>query len=106
MWILPLSLLVLFELIADVLSKEWALHGLVIRFVGAILGYVVANIFWLIALKDGAGLARGAMIFSVASAIIAVALGAFLYKERVSGTEIAGIILGVAALVLIFWHSQ
>ncbi len=106
MWIIPLSLLITFELLADVLSKEWALHGLAIRFVGAILGYIIANVFWLFALKDGSGLARGAMIFSVASAVIAVGLGVFLYHEKVSTMEVVGMILGVIAITLILWQAS
>ncbi len=106
MWLIPLSLLIVFELIADILSKEWALHGLAVRFIGAILGYVIANVFWLFALKGGAGLGRGAMIFSVASAVIAVILGVFLYKKKVSGTEIAGMALGIIAITLILWKAN
>ena len=104
-WILPLSLLIIFEAIADILAKEWQLHRGTLLWIGAIAGFVVANIFWLFALKNGAGLARGGMIFSVASAILATAIGLLMYKEEVSRMEVAGMALGLVALVLICWEE-
>ncbi len=103
-WILPLSLLIIFELVADVLAKNYSLNGKMVYAIAALLAYVVANIFWLFALKNGSGLAKGAIIFSIASAVIAVGLGYFLYRETITPTQIAGIILGLVALVLIFWE--
>ncbi|MFH1145391.1 MAG: hypothetical protein V1707_00285 [bacterium] len=44
-WVIAISLLVFFELVADVLAKEWSLHGNTIRWLGAIIAYVVANTF-------------------------------------------------------------
>ncbi len=103
-WIIPLSLLILFEVIADIFSKQWALSGSWIMWTGAILGYIIANVFWLFAIRGGSGLARGAVIFSVASAIIAVLLGVFLYKENVTTIQFFGIGVGIVSLVLIFWQ--
>lgn len=104
-WILPLILLIFFEMAADILSKEWSLHGNWIRWTGAILGYVVANVFWLFALKGGSGLARGAAIFSIASAIIALILGVILYKENLTTIQSIGIGMGIISLILIFWNG-
>src|SRR5687767_3234049 len=104
-WILPLLLLILFEGVADILAKEWSLYGKPIRWIGAIGAYVLANTFWLYALRSGSGLTRGAIIFSVGSAILAVVIGLVLYKESVTKTEVLGIILGIVALALIFWNK-
>lgn len=106
MWILPLGLLIVFELVADVLAKEWSLHGHAVRWIGAIAAYVIANTFWLIALRQGSGLARGAIIFSVATAIIAASLGLFLYKENLTRLQIIGVLIGIVSLVLIFWEGR
>ncbi len=103
-WVFPLSLLILLEALADIFAKEWSLHGTWIRGAGSLLAYVIANMFWLIALRDGAGLARGAIIFSVASAILAVGIGLFLYKEQLTTTQIVGICIGVVAIALLFWE--
>lgn len=104
-WIIPLVLLIVTEGVADILAKEWTLHGTGIRWAGAIAGYIVANSFWLFALRDGAGLARGSMIFSVASAILALFIGMVLYKETLTKMEVAGVLLGTVSLVLIFWNE-
>ncbi len=104
MWLLPLSLLIVFEIIADILAKEWSVHGIFIRAAGAILAYVVANTFWLLALKNGSGLARGAMIFSVVSAILATIVGLILYKESLNRIQMIGIAIGIVSLVFIFWE--
>src|SRR4051812_25553182 len=97
-WILPLSLLIIFELIADVFSKEWSLHGNYL-WIGALASYLIANTFWLFALKGGSGLARGGMIFAVACALLAIGLGVILYKEPINKIQMIGMILGISSLV-------
>jgi drug/metabolite transporter (DMT)-like permease len=104
-WIIPLSLLVLFELIADVLAKEWSLQRGYILVGGALLSYLIANSFWLFALKNGSGLARGSIIFSVASAFIAIILGLLFFKENITRTQIAGMALGLISIALILWND-
>lgn len=104
-WILPLSLLIVFEVIADIFAKEWSLNRPLIFAVGALLAYLAANTFWLFALKNGSGLAKGAIIFSVASAILASVVGIFMYKEELTHLQLSGVFLGIASLVLIFWKG-
>ncbi len=104
-WILPLSLLIIFEVIADIFAKKWSLHGNTIRWVGAICSYIAANTFWLFALKNGSGLGRGAILFSVASAILAAAIGFLFYEEQISKVQLFGVIFGIISLVLIFWSD-
>lgn len=103
-WILPLGLLIIFEGLADIFAKNWAIQRT--TWIAAVsLGcYLIANSFWLFALKNGSGLGRGAIIFSVASAVIAIGLGIFLYKEPVSKLQIFGLVLGVVSIVLLFWE--
>ena len=103
MWLFPLSLLILFEIIADVFAKEWSLRDRPLFWIGAILSYLLANTFWLFALKYGSGLARRAVIFSVASAIFAIIIGAIFYRENVSGIQWIGMFIGIISLVFIFW---
>ncbi|MBI4136224.1 MAG: EamA family transporter [Candidatus Vogelbacteria bacterium] len=104
-WVIPLLVLVLFELIADIFAKEWSLRNYPwLLAVAALLGYLLANTSWLFALRYGSGLARGAIVFSVASAILAILVGLLFYKEQLSLIQIAGAALGIIALVLIFWE--
>lgn len=103
-WLIPLSILVFFEIVADVFSKQWSLKGGFWLAASALGAYLLGNIFWLFALKNGAGLGRGAIIFSLVSAIIAILLGVFLYQEKVSTLQIIGMALGLVSLALIFWE--
>lgn len=103
-WIIPLSLLIIFEGIADILAKQWSVSGPIILGAGSLTAYLIANTFWLFALKNGSGLGRGAIVFSVLSAIIAILIGLVLYKESATTTQMTGIILGLISLVLIFWN--
>ena len=103
-WIFPLSLLILFEVIADIFSKEWSLRGGVWLFVFAIAGYIIGNIFWLIALRDGSGLGRGAILFSVASAILAAVIGMVYYREHMTSLQLVGAVLGIASITLLVWE--
>lgn len=104
-WILPLALLISFEFIADVFAKEWSLKRGFVLASAALGSYLIANTFWLFALKNGSGLARGAVIFSVASAIVALSLGILVYKESLNKVQMAGLVLGLLSLVLIFWNE-
>lgn len=103
-WVFPIIFLIIFELIADVFAKEYSLKGHWYLWAAAILGYIIANAFWLWGIRSGSGLARGAIIFSVASAVVAVILGLYFYGEATNKTQIIGMILGVLSLILIFWE--
>ena len=101
LWILPLLGLILFEACADYFAGNFAYHGKIIFAVVALLLYIVGNISWLISLKNGSGLTRGAMLFSVGSACAAVLIGFFIYKEELSPHQIVGVFLGLMSVFLI-----
>ena len=104
-WIIPLGILILFEAIADVFAKEWSLGNRSIFYaLLSLFSYLLANTSWLIAIKSGSGLARGAIIFSVASAILASIIGLIFYKEHLTAIQIVGVSLGIVSLVFIFWE--
>jgi len=105
LWIIPLIILILVEALADIFAKEWSLGGRSFLWaILALLAYLVANSSWLVALKYGSGLARGAIIFSVASAILASIIGLVFYKENLSTIQITGVVIGILAIALIFWE--
>jgi drug/metabolite transporter (DMT)-like permease len=103
-WIIPLILLIIFESLADIFAKEYSLKGHWYFWLAGIIGYIIANIFWLSAIKNGSGLGRGAIIFSVVSAILAIIIGIYFYNESTNKIQLIGIFLGVISLVLIFWE--
>jgi multidrug transporter EmrE-like cation transporter len=100
-WAFFILALVAFELIADVLAKQFALSGKWVFAVTAILGFILANVAWLVSLRLGIELSKGAILFSVLSAIGAVAIGLIIYQEKVSRFQFLGLLLGVIAIALL-----
>lgn len=100
-WLYFLLLLVAFELVADILAKQFAVSGKYVFAVLAIMGFIAANTAWLVSLRTGAELSRGAVLFSVLSGIGAVVIGLFVYHEKVSPYQIIGLALGIAAIAFL-----
>ena len=100
-WLYFLLLLVAFELVADILAKQFAVSGKFVFAVLAILGFIAANTAWLITLRTGAELSRGAILFSVLSGIGAVLIGLFIYHEKASPYQVIGLALGVVAIAFL-----
>jgi multidrug transporter EmrE-like cation transporter len=100
-WFWFILVLVAFELLADLFAKQFGLTGKVLFGVLSILGYVLANLSWLFSLRSGAELSKGAILFSALSGIGAVLLGVLVYHEKVNGYQLAGLVLGIAAIVLL-----
>ncbi len=100
-WIIPISLLVVGEAFADIYTKKFALNNKWQLALAALILYSIANVFWLIAIKYGVGLARGGIIFSVACVILALLIGVGYYKETLSVTGWIGLIFGCVSLALL-----
>jgi multidrug transporter EmrE-like cation transporter len=67
----------------------------------SILGYVAANIAWLISLRSGGELGKGTVIFAALSGIAAVVIGLLVYREKVGPYQIVGLVLGIVAIVFL-----
>ena len=100
-WLYYLLLLVVFELVADVLAKQFAVSGKYVFAVLSIIGFIAANTAWLISLRTGAELSKGAVLFSVLSGIGAVLIGVFAYHEKTTPYQIIGLVLGIAAIAFL-----
>ena len=100
-WLYFLLGLVAFELISDVFAKQFALSGKLVFAALAIAGFIAANLAWLIALRTGAELSKGAILFSVLSGIGAVLIGLLVFHEKVSPYQLVGLALGVAAIAFL-----
>lgn len=103
-WIIPLIIFITLTLVADIFSKEYSLSGHWYFWVIALLGYTIGNVFWLWSIRAGSGLAKGALIYLLANVIFVSVAGIYFYGEQTNKFQIAGIILGTIALVLIFWE--
>ncbi|MBV9712063.1 MAG: EamA family transporter [Ktedonobacteraceae bacterium] len=97
-WLYFLLILVAFELLADILAKQFSLNGRYIFALLSLLGFLAANTAWLITLRTGAELSKGAVLFSVLSGIGAVMIGVLIYHEKTTPWQVIGLILGVAAI--------
>lgn len=101
-WVPFLAAVVTLELIADVIAKEFSLHGGLWRMALAV-GFVVAgNVTWQIMLKTGGvGLARAGLLFAVGVAVGATLIGVFGYGEGLTDRQKLGAVLGVVVLALL-----
>jgi multidrug transporter EmrE-like cation transporter len=100
-WLYFLLLLVAFELLADILAKQFSLNGRILFAILALLGFLVANTAWLISLRTGAELGKGAVLFSVLSGIGAVMIGVLVYHEKTTPWQLIGLVLGIAAIAFL-----
>jgi len=100
-WLYYLLVLVVFELVADVLAKQFAVSGKYVFAILSIVGFIAANTAWLISLRTGAELSKGAVLFSVLSGIGAVLIGVFVYHEKTTTYQVIGLLLGIAAIAFL-----
>lgn len=92
------AFLCLFELAADVLAKQHVVKGGAWLAVGAIAGYLLGNTAWVCALRSGTLLSVGAVLFGIITGISATIVGVLIYHEDVSRIQLAGLLLGIAAI--------
>lgn len=100
LWVPLLILLVFFEAIADLFVKEWSIKNHWYLALLALAVYLLANVFWLFSMKFGAGLARGAVLFSILSAIVALVIGLIHYKEPINKIQLIALGFGFCSIVL------
>jgi len=101
LWSLPMILLLLCELAADFLGKKWSLHKKKNLFTASLSLYVIGNVFWIVAILNGVGLARGAVIYAVAQEVLAIFMGIAYFKESLSKRQWIGILLGFFTITII-----
>lgn len=102
-WIISLIILIILEAIADYYAGGFAKTGKIIWAVISIITYTMANISWLISIRNGSGLAKGASIFAISSVLLGVSIGILIYHEQLSSLQYFGVGLGIIALFLILY---
>ncbi|VVB73527.1 Uncharacterised protein [uncultured archaeon] len=90
----------LFNVAGDFSGKRWTQSGRTRILVVAALMYAIDQTFFAISLTFGA-LATNIFVVFILSSILDVLLGVFYFKERISGTNLIGLALGLAALLLL-----
>jgi len=85
-----------FELIADVFGKIYALQGKVLYGWLALAGYMAANTSWVGSLRKGFLLSIGGVYFGIITGTACVVIG-LLYKEPVTRVQMLGLFLGIVS---------
>lgn len=101
MWPYLLFLMIGADFVGNIIAKEWSLQGGKVLAVCSILMFIITNIFWLFAIKNGAGLGRGVMFYAAGTSLLAFLAGILWYKETISTTHAAGATFAVLAIVLL-----
>lgn len=96
-YLVGIAILLVFETVADIFAKEYSLHTTWWLWMGSFGAYMLANVFWLVAMKNGAGLARGTTLFVLGTLVLGVVIGAVFYREHVTVTQWIGIALGIVS---------
>lgn len=99
------SILIIFEILADIFAKEYSIKERALFYTMSIGCYMLANVAWLESMRRGMELSKGGLIFSVGTAITAVVIGKYFYHEEVSRLQMSGMLLGIVSLVLIMWNE-
>lgn len=101
-WVPFLAAVVTLDLIADVISKEFSLHGGSWRMALAASFVVAGNLTWQFMLRtSGVGLARAGLLFAVGVAVGATLIGVFGYGEGLTDKQKIGAVLGILVLALL-----
>lgn len=100
-WFYFLLVLVAFELLADILAKQFAVSGKMVFAILALAGFIAANVAWLTSLRTGAELGKGAVLFSVLSAVGAVIVGMTMYHEKITWYQGVGLFFGIVAIAFL-----
>jgi drug/metabolite transporter (DMT)-like permease len=90
----------LVESFADALFEKWSLVGKGYLLVAGLVIYAVSSAFWAYSLKYQT-LSKGIVMFNVVNILLGVLIGVLYFKEVLTGTNIAGIALGIASVILL-----
>lgn len=99
------SILIIFEILADIFAKEYSIKERALFYTLSIGCYMLANVAWLESMRRGMELSKGGLIFSVGTAITAVVIGRCMYEEEVTRMQMSGMLLGIVSLALIMWNE-
>jgi multidrug transporter EmrE-like cation transporter len=91
---------VVLEAIGDVVLKKWAMAQQNILLVSGLLLYFIGAIFWAFSLKYEL-LSKSISIFTILNLIVVALLGVFLFQEKLTLVNKAGILLGIVSVILI-----
>jgi multidrug transporter EmrE-like cation transporter len=102
-WLFLFLLFILFEQMANVLAKQFAVSGKYAFVILSLLCFVTCELPWIFSLRIGLELSKGAVLFSVVPSIGMVLIGLLVYHEKVSRAQFVGIVLGIVAIIFLLY---
>ncbi len=100
-WFALFLVFLVFEQAANVLGKEFAVSGRYRFAVFSSLSFIACELPWIFSLRIGLELSKGAVLFSVVPAILAVLIGSLVYKEKATRSQFIGLAFGIVAVALL-----
>ena len=100
-WFALFLVFLLFEQAANILGKQFALSRRYRFAVFSLLSFIACELPWIFSLRIGLELSKGAVLFSVVPAVLAVLIRSLVYKEKSTRSQFAGLMLGIVAVALL-----
>ncbi|GEM_PF-455729 len=88
------------EVAADVLLKKWSINDKGLMLYSGLALYFLGTVLWAFSLRHEM-LSKAISAFTVLNLILVVLAGVFIFKEGLSLTNKAGIVLGIISIILI-----
>ena len=88
-----------FLTIGDIFAKKWVLTESPYLFVSVLFLYLVGLNFLVFSYRYKE-IAPASITLEIFNVILLAIVGTYLYKERISRTEIAGIVLGILSVII------
>ncbi|VVB73526.1 Uncharacterised protein [uncultured archaeon] len=95
-----LAVALVLEIAADWFSKSWSIGGPTPFIIYSVSLYVVGALIMVNAMRVKT-LAQTVPVFVISTSIVAAAMGAFMFGERLSPLAVIGMATGIAAVLLI-----
>jgi multidrug transporter EmrE-like cation transporter len=92
---------IVFEETANILGKHFALSGKYRFAVLSLLCFIVCELPWILSLRLGLPLSKGAVLFAIIPSISAVLIGTLVFKEKLYLYQFVGMALGMTAIALL-----
>lgn len=99
-FLLLLLVSVIFEVIADVLFKKWAISNKIAILIIGFGLYSIGTVFWAFSLKYEY-FSKAVPVFIMLNLIFLSLIGVYYFHERLSTLNIMGVLLALISIILI-----
>jgi multidrug transporter EmrE-like cation transporter len=100
LFLILVFLAVFFEVVADVIFKQWSINHRSTIFAAGMVVYLLGTALWAFSLKYEY-LAKAGAVFTLLNLVALTLIGLLFYKEDLSLTNKVGIGLAIVSIILI-----